>query len=135
MRVPPPPQVSGALIQRLSPTPGVPPHLVCVRFAPLSHVREGLHGTVMAPHLVVTVLANARPDETVRQAMTEIAATLTEQLNLGAHQVWIHWTDLPLAEPSRMVRCPEDHGPLPRGCPPCGTRNPAHVQDRGGVTE
>ncbi|GGK39517.1 hypothetical protein GCM10008955_36670 [Deinococcus malanensis] len=58
-------------------------------------MQEGLHGAVSAPHLVVTVLANPRTDETVRQAMTEIAETLTGHLNLGPHQVWIHWTDLP----------------------------------------
>lgn len=50
---------------------------------------------VNAPHLVVMILASPRPEETVRQAMTEIAETLADHRNLGAYQVWIHWTDLP----------------------------------------
>ncbi|UQN08567.1 hypothetical protein [Deinococcus sp. QL22] len=49
------------------------------------------------PHLVVTVMANPRPDETVRQAMSDIAGVLVEHLKLDPHQVWIHWTDLPPA--------------------------------------
>lgn len=91
-------------IWRRSSTLGVAPHLLWVHFAPLSYLQEGLQGTLDAPHLVVTVLANPRPDETVRQAMTEIAQTLNGHLNLSAHQVWIHWSDLPPAGPSQMVR-------------------------------
>jgi len=89
--------LADALVQRLSPRLNVPPELLWVHVTPLAHLQEGLHGTVDTPHLVVTVMANPRPDETVRQAMSDIAETLVEHLKLELHQVWIHWMDLPPA--------------------------------------
>lgn len=87
--------LSETLAGRLALTLRVPPHLPWVHFVHLTHVQEGLHGTVDTPHLVVTVLANPRPDEVVHQAMTDIAGTLAEQLHLDPDRSWIHWTDLP----------------------------------------
>jgi hypothetical protein len=67
---------------------------VWAQFAPLTAVQEGSHRGENY-HVVVTVLANPRPDDVVAQGLHAVAAAVISGLGISQDRVWIHWVDLP----------------------------------------
>lgn len=68
------------------------PSNVWANFSPMTAVQEGDHDQY---HPIITVLANPRPEESIRKGLTAVAGAVAAGLGVKKEKVWIRWVDLP----------------------------------------
>ncbi len=68
------------------------PSNVWANFCPMAAVKEG---DLADYHPIITVLANPRPEDSIRKGLNAVAGAVAAGLGFKKEKVWIHWIDLP----------------------------------------
>jgi phenylpyruvate tautomerase PptA (4-oxalocrotonate tautomerase family) len=71
---------------------GTVPTNIWANFTPMAAVREG---DLKDYHTIITVLANPRPEESIRKGLKAVADAVSTGLGVKMEKVWIRWVDLP----------------------------------------
>lgn len=68
------------------------PSNIWANFSPMAAVKEG---DLLDYHPIITVLANPRPEDSIRKGLAAVAGAVACGLGVKKEKVWVRWVDLP----------------------------------------
>ena len=90
-------QLLGSVVRDLAAALGTEPGNVWANFSPMAAVQEG--DSTEDYHPVVTILAQARPEDAMRKGLEAVAKAVSAGLELPLEKAWVHWVTV---EPTRV---------------------------------